>query len=95
MGKYESYYSVPLITPSWTVLAQTTSVRSAHYALKDQARAVWDPAARVVRVTSPTAGQLQVTGMQAPKRTTYGSSMISTVTLKAGATAAWTARPLP
>ncbi|MFK5646070.1 hypothetical protein ACI3ET_06030 [Ornithinimicrobium sp. LYQ121] len=95
VGKYESYYSVPLLSPTWPVLAQTTSVRNGHYAIKDQVQATWIPAAGAVRITSTTAGQLQVTGMQAPKRTTYGSSMISTVTLKAGATTAWAARPLP
>lgn len=95
MGRYESFYTVPLLSPSWSTLAETTDVRSAHYAAKDRVRVVWDPAARVVRFTSPVAAQLQVTGLQGPKQTTYGTSVISTVTLKARSTPSWTARPLP
>ncbi|KAB7744799.1 hypothetical protein GA707_09505 [Nostocoides sp. F2B08] len=95
MDEYESYYSVPLLSPTWTALAGATDVRTAHFAGRNRVRAIWDPAAKVIRFTSPVAAQVQVTGLQGPKQVTYGSSLISVVTLKAGATSSWTARPLP
>lgn len=95
MSRYESFYSVPLLSPSWQALAQATDVRTAHYTARDEVQAVWDPSARSIRLTAPTAAQLQVTGLQGPKQETYGSSVISIVTLRAGATSSWTARPLP
>lgn len=95
VGRYEALYAVPLLSPTWPALARATTVRSQHFAVKDQVRAVWDPAARVVRLLSPVAGKVLATGLRGTSRTTYGTSVISTLTLTAGQPLAVTAQPRP
>lgn len=93
--KYEALYSVPMLTPTWTALAQATTVRNAHYAVKDKVRAVWTPSSGRITISSPVAGQVQVTGMRGGSQsTTYGTSSLSTVSVSSKSNW-WTARPLP
>jgi hypothetical protein len=85
LGKYNTYYRVPVLNPAWTALAQYTTVRNAHFAeLGAGVDAVYDRTANRVTVTSPAAGQVTVSGARTTGFTTYGTDVSATLTLAAG-----------
>ncbi len=95
MSKYSQYYSVPLLSPSWSTLAATTTDWNSHFGAKDAVSAVYDPALRTVTLTSPTSAALKTTGVRATGYQTYGTSSMSTVRLTAGIPASYPVALLP
>jgi hypothetical protein len=84
IAKYVSYYSVPLLSLSWTSIAAYATGRNAHFAaLTAGVDAVYDRARNRVTVTSPAAGTVTVSGVQATGFTDYGDETSGTVTLAA------------
>jgi hypothetical protein len=96
IGKYSSYYSVPLLSPGWPAIAQYAVNRSAHFAAKAAGvDAVYDRAARTVTVTSPVAGSVTVNGARTAGFTTYGNEVSARLTLSAGTPVVFTPTLLP
>jgi hypothetical protein len=95
IGKYASYYSVPLLSPGWPALAVYASSRTTHFATLPSVDAVYDSSTNKVTVTSSTAGKVQVTGARTSGYTTYGNESSSLVTLAAGTPVTFTASRLP
>ena len=94
VGKYESYYSTPLINLDWSGLAAYTALRDAHFAQLDaDVDPVYDRSAGTVTVTSPLAGTVQISGVQTATSTTYGSDVTAPVALAAGTPVTVTAAP--
>jgi hypothetical protein len=84
LAKYSSYYSVPVLTPTWPALAAYTSNRNAHFAeLSAGVDAVYDRVANTVTVRSPAAGSLTVSGARTAGFTTYGSEVSARISLAA------------
>jgi hypothetical protein len=96
MAKYGSYYSVPLLSPTWTALAAYTTSRNEHFAeLGAGVSAVYDSAANTVTVTSPAAGSVRVSGARTTGFTTYGSEVSAQITLAANTPVTFTPSLLP
>jgi hypothetical protein len=96
MGKYSSYYSVPLLSQGWPALATYASDRIAHFAeLHGGVSAVYDRGANTVTVTSPAAGSLTVSGARTTGFTTYGSEVSAKITLTANTPVTFTPGLLP
>ncbi|MFC7534740.1 hypothetical protein [Actinoplanes sp. GCM10030250] len=94
IGKYESYYAVPLLNSDWSGIGAYTSVRDAHFAqLAGGVDAVYDRVAGTVAVSSPLAGTVQVGGVQTAATTSYGSDRTAPVTLTANTAVTLTAVP--
>ncbi len=93
VAAYSSYYDTPLLTPSWSDLADYVADRTLHSeAVSGGASAVWDRTANKVTVTAPSVAPeptptmtghwaVFVTGIRAGKVVTYGSDTISMLTL--------------
>lgn len=94
-AKYSRYYTVPLLTPSWGELAEHAVEQQQHVATKDVVRAVHDRAAGTVTLSTPQAGLVRLSGAASPGATTYGTTVTGDITLGAGATVSYPARPLP
>jgi hypothetical protein len=85
IGKYTSYYSVPLLTQGWPALATYATGRNGHFAeLAAGVDAVYDRAANKVTVTSPAAGTVTVSGARTAGFTAYGNEVSAPVKLAAG-----------
>lgn len=85
IGKYSSYYSVPLLTPGWPELATNVEGRNAHFtALSGGVEAVYDSTANSVSVSSPTAASVTMTGARTAGFTTYGDESSAKIPLVAG-----------
>jgi len=96
IGKYSSYYSVPLLTPTWPALAAYAAGRNAHFAqLGAGVDAVYDSGSNTVTVSSPLAGSLTVNGVQTAGSSTYGSDVSASVALAANVPVTVTGRLLP
>jgi len=95
IGKYSSYYSVPLQSPAWPALATYTTNRNAHFATAPTTDAVYDSTTNTVSIVSTVAGKVQVTGARTAGFTTYGSESSSLITLAAGTPVTFTAFRLP
>ena len=95
VGKYSSYYSVPLLSPAWATLAATTTQWNSHFATKDSVRAVYDPVLKTITLTPSVNGALKLTGVRAPGYTSYGTSSMSDVALTAGVPASFPVALLP
>ena len=94
VGKYTSYYSVPLLNVDWSSLGAYTTLRTAHFAqLGAGANPIYDRSTGLVTVTSPLAGTVQSSGVQAATSTTYGSDVTAPVALAAGTAVTLTAAP--
>jgi hypothetical protein len=93
-SKYDSTYSVPLINLDWSSLGAYTAVRDSHFAeLAAGVDPVYDRSTGKVTVTSPLAGTVQISGVQAATSTTYGSDVTAPVTLAANTAVTVTAAP--
>ena len=96
MTKYTSYYSVPLLSPGWTKLADYVGKRNVQFeTLAAGARGVYDRTANTVTVTSPAAGSVTVTGATTAGFTTYGTEKSALITLAAGTPVTFTPSVLP
>jgi hypothetical protein len=96
MAKYSALYSVPLLNTQWTGLAGYAKARTAHFAeLSSNVKALYDPVAGTVTVSSPAAGSVSVTGANATVHTTYGTDATSSVSLTAGGSVTVPASPRP
>jgi hypothetical protein len=99
LGKYSTYYKVPLETPDWTVLAGYAQLRNAHFtALASGRDAVWNRATNQITYVAGSAGTLFSTGASGGPGTTttrYGSDLIAHTTFTAGSTVTLTAAPRP
>lgn len=96
LGKYSSYYAVPVLNLDWPALAKRSVSRNGHFAqLAAGVDGVFDRAAGTVTVSSPQAGTVTVSGARTADATTYGSEVSAPVTLSAGQPVAITASPLP
>jgi len=85
VAKYAAYYKVKLLNPNWTGLASYVADRTSHFStLAGGAKAVWDRATNRITVTSPVAGTLYLTGIEASGYQRYGSDSISRLPLAAG-----------
>jgi hypothetical protein len=85
LGKYGSYYSVPVLNPGWPKLAQYAAARNGHFAeLSAGVDAVYDKAANTVTVSSPAAGTVTVSGATTAGSTAYGTDVSASLTLAAG-----------
>ena len=85
VAKYTTYYSVKLQNPTWTELADYAAYRTSHFdTLSAGAKAVWDRAANRITITSPVAGTLYLTGVQAPGSQNYGGNTIARLALSSG-----------
>jgi hypothetical protein len=94
VGKYASYYATPLLNLDWSALGAHTTLRTAHFAQLDAgADPVYDRSTGTVEVTSPLAGTVQISGVQAAGATTYGSDVTSAVPLTANTAVTVTAAP--
>ena len=94
VGKYESYYSVPLLNRDWSSLAAYTTLRNAHFAqLGAGVDPIYDRSTGTVTVTSSLAGTVQISGVQTATSTTYGSDVTAPVTLTANTAVTLTAAP--
>jgi hypothetical protein len=94
VGKYASYYAVPLLNLHWSALGAYTTQRSAHFAqVAAGVDAVYDRSTGTVTVASPAAGTVQVSGVQTAGSTTYGSDVSAPLTLTAGTAVTVTAAP--
>jgi hypothetical protein len=94
LDKYESHYSVPLLTPDWDSLAAYTSLRNAHFAeLRGGVDPIYDRVSGTVTVSSPVAGTVQVSGVQASNSSTYGTDISAPVAVTAGTPVILTAVP--
>ncbi|MET7803702.1 hypothetical protein [Micromonospora chersina] len=95
LGKYSSYYAVPVLSLDWPALAQRAVDRNEHFAqLSAGVDGVFDQAAGTVTVSSPRAGTLTVSGARTATATTYGSEVSAPVTLSAGQPVTIPASPL-
>jgi hypothetical protein len=83
IGKYSSYYSVPLLCPGWPALATYASNRTAHFATLSSVDGVYDSSTKKVTIISSTGGKIQVTGARTGGYTTYGNESSSLITLGA------------
>jgi hypothetical protein len=96
IGKFSSYYSVPLLTPGWPALATYTEGRNAHFdMLSGSVEAVYDRTAGSVSVSSATAGNVTMTGARTAGFTTYGNESSAQITLAAGTPVTFTPALLP
>jgi hypothetical protein len=96
MSKYSALYNVPLVNTQWTDLAGYAKARTGHFAeLTAGARAVYYPTTNQIKITSPAAGSVTVTGTTATGAITYGTDHIAPVTLTANVTVTVTASPRP
>jgi len=96
MAKYSSYYRVPLLCPGWPALATYAAGRNAHFAqVGAGADAVYDRTANTVRLVSPAAGSLTLSGALAPGFTRYGSEVSARVTVAANVAQTFTPSLLP
>jgi hypothetical protein len=96
MSKYSAVYNVPLVNTQWTDLAAYAKARNGHYAeLTSGARAVYYPTTNQIKITSPAAGAVTLTGTTATGAITYGTDHIAPVTLTANVTVTVTASPRP
>jgi hypothetical protein len=94
MTKYDAYYSVPLLTVDWPTLAGYTATRDAHFAeLAGGVDPIYDRSTGTVTVTSPVAGTVQISGVQAAGSSTYGTDVMAPVALTAGTGVTLTAVP--
>jgi len=94
MTKYEAYYSVPLLNQDWPTVAAYTTTRNAHFAQLDAGvDAVYDRSTGTVTVTSPAAGTVQVSGVQAASSSTYGTDITAPLVLAANTAVTVTAAP--
>jgi hypothetical protein len=91
LGKYSSYYKVPVLNPGWPALAQYSASRNSHFAeLAAGVDAVFDRTANTVTVTSPAAGTVTVSGARTSGFTTYGTDVSASLTLTAGGSVVFT-----
>jgi hypothetical protein len=84
VGKYNTYYRVPVLNPAWPALAQYTTGRNAHFAGLPGVDAVYDRTTNRVTMTSPAAAQVTLTGARAPGYTAYGTDVSAQIPLSAG-----------
>jgi hypothetical protein len=96
LAKYTSYYSVPLLSPSWPALARYTTNRNAHFAeLRGGVDALHDRAANTVTIISPVAGSVTATGARTSGFTTYGNEVSALINLAANTPVTFTPTLLP
>lgn len=96
LGKYSSYYAVPVLNLDWPALARQAVSRNGHFAqLAVGVDAVYDRATNTVTVTSPEAGTITVSGARTADATSYGSEVSAPVALRAGQPVEIAASPLP
>ena len=96
IGKYSSYFRVPLLSPDWPTLAAYTTNRNAHFGqLGAGVDAVYDAATNLVTLTSPVSGSLTATGAEAAGSTSYGSDVSASIALTANVAVSVSARQLP
>lgn len=94
VGKYASYYAVPLINSDWSALGAYASLRTRHFAQLDAgADPVYDRSTGTVEVSSPLTGTLQISGVQGTGSSTYGSDVTTPVALTANTAVTLTAVP--
>jgi hypothetical protein len=94
VDKYEAHYSVPLLNTDWHSLAEYTSVRNAHFAeLSGGVDPVYDRSTGLITVTSPVAGTVQISGVQASNSSTYGTDISAPVDVQANTPVTLTAVP--
>ena len=91
LGKYSSYYNVPVLTPGWPGIAQYATARNAPFAeLSAGVDAVYNRSANTVTVSSPAAGTVTVSGARTAGFTTYGTDVSASLTLTAGGSTVFT-----
>jgi hypothetical protein len=96
LGKYSSYYKVPVLNPGWPRLAQYATGRNGHFAeLAAGVDAVYDRTANAVTVSSPAAGTVTVSGARTAGFTAYGTDISASLTLTAGGATVFTPTLLP
>jgi hypothetical protein len=96
MGKYTSYYKVPLLSPGWPNIAYYASSRIAHFdALKSGVDAVYDRAKNRITVTGSSAGSVTVSGATGDGFTSYGDDSSGTVNFTANKVVSLPAKLLP
>lgn len=84
VGKYSAYYSVPLLTPNWTGIADLTTKWRNHFSVLGAVDAIYDPVTAKVTLVSTASGQLFVSGAIASGGSTYGPSVSANIGLRAG-----------
>lgn len=98
LGKYSTYYSVPLETPDGAKLAGYSQLRNAHFAALATGRdAVWNRATNQITYVAGSTGTLFTTGASngASTTTRYGPDLIAHTSFTAGSTVTLTAAPRP
>ncbi len=79
LGKYTSYYNLPLRNLRWNQLGSYVADRTSH--MNSQAVAIWDRPAGTVTVTAPNGGVVFITGARAKNHEVYGGEPISRLRL--------------
>lgn len=88
VGKYSNYFSATLRNLPWQNLGAYVAWKTSHFGIKQQTKAVWDRVLNTVKVTSPAAGTLYISGASATgvPNEIYNTNSISRLTLAANAT---------
>lgn len=87
VAKYATYYDARILNPSWTQLAGYSVNRSSHFSsLSSGAKAIWDRSTNQVSISSPAAGTVYITGIDATNRSSYSGNTTSRINLGAGQT---------
>ena len=94
VSKYSSFYSVPLLTPSWAAMADLTTTWRTHFATKDAVSAVYDPVTKKISVTSTQGGSVIVSGTTGTGSSAYGTSTATTLAVTTGSTVTVAAKPM-
>ncbi len=87
MQKYTSYYSIPVLNPSWDEIGAYVAERTQHTALLQAGiTAFWDRSQNLVTISAPAgiSGVLFFTGTAQGMSWVYGGDTVSKVSLSAG-----------
>jgi hypothetical protein len=98
VGKYSSYYKVPLLTPTWSSLASYVGERNKHFSAiaGTGTLGVYDSAAKTITVTGTNGNKATLSGVSASVSgaSKYGDETSAPVNVKSKATVL-AATPLP
>ena len=87
MQKYTSYYSIPVLNPSWDEIGAYVAERTEHTGLlRAGVTAFWDRGQNLVTISASaaTSGVLFFTGAAQGVSWVYGGDTVSKVSLSAG-----------